>query len=135
MAHTNEHQPDRVPNQRPESDQSWPDVKTFTESDLTDPVLIGKGGYGVVFRRQWKKDDGWIDIAEKQILHNASLDRLVIPHHLFILLSRKSDKSATTSSLRSCRPSVYHSKTEEPRKVSFPAPLAGSSRCPFDAER
>ena len=32
---------------------------------------------------------------------------------ILILLPRESDQSAMTSSLRSCRPSVYHSKMRE----------------------
>ena len=34
---------------------------------------------------------------------------------IFILLTRESDKSAVTSSLRSCQLSVYHTKMEKSR--------------------
>ena len=48
----------------------------------------------------------------------------------FILLSQKSDQSAIMSSLRSCRPPVYHTKTGESRLVPFPAAqLVNLSAC------
>ena len=36
-------------------------------------------------------------------------------YFIFILLSRESDQSATASSRRRCRPSVYHTQMGEPR--------------------
>ena len=58
----------------------------------------------------------------------------------FILLSRESDLSAITSSLRSYRPSVYHTRVGESRQVPFPTAQqanlpACSPHCPFNAER
>ena len=58
----------------------------------------------------------------------------------FILLSRESDQNAMTSSLMSCRPPVYRTKTGESRSVSFPPAQqvnlpTCSPHCPFNAER
>ena len=55
-------------------------------------------------------------------------------------LSRESDQSAITSSLRSCRPPAYHSKMGRSRWVLFPKPQqvnlpVCSAHCPFNAER
>ena len=57
---------------------------------------------------------------------------------MLILLSRESDPSAVTSSLRSCRQSGYHTKRGESRSVLFPTVQqinlsACSSHCPFNA--
>ena len=48
---------------------------------------------------------------------------------VFILLSRESDQSATTNSLRSSRPSVCHFKTGKSREVSFLTTQANLPTC------
>ena len=47
-------------------------------------------------------------------VHMSSLSGCIfVVSCIFILLSRESDQCAITSSLRSCRPSVYHAKMGE----------------------
>ena len=58
----------------------------------------------------------------------------------FILLSQESNQKAMTSSLRSCRPPVYHIKLGEFHELLFPTAQqlnlsACSPHCPFNAER
>ena len=58
---------------------------------------------------------------------------------VFTLLLWESDQSNITSSLRSCRPSVYHTKIGEPRQVPFPMIQVNlsicSPHCSFNTER
>ena len=59
--------------------------------------------------------------------------------HIYPPTTRKQSMHYT-SLLRSCRPSVYHNKTGESRKVPFPTAQqvnlpACSPHCPFNAER
>ena len=58
---------------------------------------------------------------------------------IFIFLSRESDQSAMTSSLRSCLPPVFHTKMGESHEVPFPVvqkvnlPTC-SPHCPINAK-
>ena len=66
----------------------------------------------LMFMNVWKKQDRCYNVS--------SLFLLLFSGCVFILLSRESDWSAVTSSLRSYRPSIHHTKMWESRHVPFP---------------
>jgi len=60
--------------QSPVSDDSLPNVKNFTNSELTERLPIGRGGFGIIYRRQWRKDGEVIDVAEKQMCNDRRIE-------------------------------------------------------------
>ena len=58
------------------TDTSLPDVMVFNEADLGKKEILGKGGFGIVYKRIWKNNSRFLMyVAEKEMLSDGIIDR------------------------------------------------------------
>ena len=102
--------------------------------------VIREGWEDLQLFKEWEKNGPyWCRSSSRLAIHlTFSFESFLC--FAAILLPRESDQCAVTSSLRSCRSSVYHTKMEEFRFVPFPTAQkinfpACSPHSPFNAER